>query len=237
MDKLTVLLTEAQALKDLAYDIEIEIYRGGSDDQVIPTSVTLTIKSPGGKTIIDEISPSVSAGGTITYEVAAASIDSLWENAQIILSYTDDNSNAQKETLLFDVVRSILKNTVVDSNLTDYEPDLGSHRWSGQTSYYEQINAAFNELWDDIQNKGKRPALLIDGYQIKQLTIYKALAIICFAFAKDVETDVWWFKYQKWEDKYNTEFEKRVVAYDEDKSGRIDPDEQKELMGALIFNR
>lgn len=237
MDKLTVVLDENQALKDIAYDIEIEISRGGSDDQIVPTSVTLTIKSPDGIVQIDEVTPSVSAGGTITYELASTKTGTLWENALIELSYIDENSNAQKETLFFDVVRSILKNTVVDSDLTDYEPDLGSHRWSSQTSYYEQIRKAFGQVKKDIKNKGRRPEMLIDGAQIKEVIIYKALEIICFAFAKSPEEDIWWEKHQKWADMYDTEFAKLLIKYDEDESGTIEEDEKSKSMQEISFRR
>ena len=235
MDKLTVVLTENQALKNFAYDIEIVIKRGG--EQVVPTSVTLTVKSPGGAAQVEDVSPTVAVTGTITYELASTETTTLWENALIELSYTDENSNTQKETLFFDVVLSILKNSVVDSDLTDYEPDLDSHRWDGQTSYDEQIAKGFAQVVRDIKNKGKRPTLLIDGSQVKEVTIFKSLSIICFAFAKNVEDDIWWFKYQKWEDMYNTEFNKLNFAYDESESGTIEDEEKKTGMVNIVFER
>ena len=235
MSDLTVLLTENQALKDVAYDIEIKLYRGGS--QIVPTSVTLTVKSPGGEAQVEDVSITPDVNGTCTYELASTYTDTLWENALIELSYTDEASNAQKETLFFDVVLSVLKCSVIDSDLTDYEPDLASHRWSSQTSYDEQIQKAFNQVKRDIKNKGKRPALLIDGSQVKEVVIFKTLAIICFAFAKDVDEDIWWNKYLKWDEVYNTEFNKLVIKYDEDESGLIQAEEADESMASISFKR
>ena len=235
MSDLTVRLTENQALKNLAYDIEIKIYRSGA--QIVPTSVTLTVKDPGGTVQVEDVSLTPSVAGTITYELATAYTGTLWENALLELSYVDEASNAQKETLFFDVVLSVLKCAVIDTDLTDYEPDLASHRWSSQTTYDKQIQKAFEQVKRDIKNKGRRPEMLIDGSQVKEVVIYKTLSIICFSFAKDVDEDIWWHKYLKWEDMFKTEFEKLVIKYDESESGTIEDEEKQDTVGAIFFRR
>ena len=235
MSDLTVKITESQALKSLAYDIEIKIYRSGV--QIVPTSVTLTVKDPGGTIQVEDVSLTPSVAGTITYELSTTYTGTLWENALLELSYVDEASNAQKETMFFDVVLSILKCAVIDSDLTDYEPDLASHLWGSQTTYDNQIQKAFEQVNRDIKNKGRRPEMLIDGSQVKEIVIYKSLSIICFSFSKDVDEDIWWHKYLKWEDMYNTEFEKLVIKYDESESGTIEDDEKKDTMGQINFKR
>jgi hypothetical protein len=81
-----------------------------------------------------------------------------------------------------------------------------------------------------IRDKGRRPHMLIDGNQVRELVILKTFEMICFDFAKTPE-DIWWARYQKYHEAYEAAFAKLVIKYDEDESGAIDADEKESLGG------
>ena len=214
------ILTEDQATQDLAYPIAVNIWEAGS--QLTPTSGTVTIKDPDGTAIVTAAAMTLSVK-TLTYSLAAASTATLWENAIIEVDYIVSTVH-YLATFLFDVVIYPLTCTVIDTDLKAYAPQIADDIWSTQTSYDTQIQEAFKLIKRAIKNKGKRPSLIIDGSQVRELIILKTFEMICFDFAKD-PADIWFARYEKYKTAYEEAFASLNIKYDEDESGNITTEE------------
>lgn len=230
----TAVLTEDQAVQNLDFPIEVKIYEGGA--QVPPSSATITIKDPDGAELVSDATMSIEGSvGTLTYTLTAEKTTDLLENALIEIEYTVSGIK-DKLTFFFDVVIQKLLCAVADADLKNYFPDLTAHLWTGETSYSKQIDEAFRVVKRDIKNKGRRPAMLIDGSQVRELVIVKTLGNIFFAFSKAPD-DIWWARYEKALDQYQALLEGLLIKYDEDEDGLIDSAEKKTGVGQVSMVR
>lgn len=228
------ILTEDQALQGLAYPIEVKVYETGA--QLKPSAATITIKDPDGTTIVSAAAVTVNGStGTMTYSLAAGSTADLWENATMEITYTV-SSVAYKATFFFDVVLSVIKPNVIDADLQKYFPQIASDIWAGTTNYDGQIQEAFRVIKRLIKDKGRRPHMLIDGSQVRELVIIKAFELIFFNFAKNPE-DIWWKRYEQYKALFEQRFGSLVIKYDEDEDGLISGDEGQGSLGQITLLR
>ncbi|MHB8053678.1 MAG: hypothetical protein ACYDH3_00275 [Candidatus Aminicenantales bacterium] len=228
-----VKLTEDQAVKDQAYPIEVKVYSAGV--QVKPTAASIVIKDPDGDEALASTAMTVGSTGTLTYSLASSKTDELWENAVMEIIYTI-STVVYRATFLFDVVLNALVCDVTDDDLKAYFPQLADEIWSGVTNYSGQIAEAFREVKRLIKDKGRRPAMIIDGSQVRELVIIKTFEMIFFNFAKDPE-GIWWKRHEKYVALFTQRFAGLVISYDEDESGSIDSDEKGRNMAQVTFIR
>jgi len=226
------ILTDNQAVKGYDYPIEIKIYTAGV--QIVPTSATIVIKDPDGDEVLASTAMSIAVAGTMTYTLAKALLGTLWEDAVIEIDYVASTVH-NKSVFFFDCVRNALKCNIVDNDLKAYAPALASFIWSTQTTYTPQKLEAFNIVKRMIKDKGRRPAMLIDGSQIRELIILKTFEMICFDFAKSKE-DIWFARYEKYAEAFKDRFDALQIKYDEDESGTV-TSEEKEGLGSVDLLR
>lgn len=228
------ILTEDQAVKGQAFPIEVKVYSAGA--QVKPTSATITIKDPDGEEIVSAAVMTINGTtGTLTYSLAQASTDELWENATMEITYVL-SSVTYKAVFFFDVVLTALKPNVIDADLQKYFPQIVSDIWSGTSNYDGQIQEAFRIVKRLIKDRGRRPAMLIDGSQVRELVIIKTFEIIFFNFSKAPD-DIWWRRYEQYKELYQQRFDALVIKYDEDESGTIDDSEAGGSLGQITLSR
>ena len=227
------ILTEDQAIKAMAYPIEIKAYEAGV--QLVPTSATITVKDPDGAAKVTDQTMSIDANGTMTYTFPADKTSTLWENAIIEISYIL-SSVTYKVVFHFDVVLCQIKPTVVDADLKNYFPQLAQEIWADEANYDKQIQEAFKIIKRDIKDKGRRPAMLIDGMQVRELLVTKSFELIFFEFAKS-EEDIWWKRYEEMKARYTERFDKLVIKYDRDEDMLIDEDEKMGSLGQITLER
>ena len=230
----TEILSEDQAVKGMDYPIEVKVYKDGV--QLIPSSATITIKDPGGAKKVENDNMTVDPNtGTLTYSLSSTYTANLWENALIDISYVID-SVTHKAWFLFDVVLYQLAPSVTDEDLKNYFPGITDELHEGENSYDKQIQEAFRLIKRDIKDKGKRPAMIIDGMQIRELIIIKTFELVFFDFAKN-EEDIWGIRFKEMQERYNDRFNKLNIKYDEDESGTIDEDEKQRSLGQITLER
>jgi hypothetical protein len=229
----TEVLSDNEAVKDSAFPVEVKVYEGGI--QAIPSSATITVKDPDGNEVVRGADMSIASGGTMSYSLSSSYTEDLQENAILEISYVLAETT-YKAVFFFDVVLNALRPNVVDSDLKAYAPLLASEIWSTQNNYDNQIQEAFRLVMRDIRDKGRRPSMLIDGAQVRELVIIKTLDMICFDFAKAPD-DIWWSRHQKYEAMYKDALAGLIVKYDEDESGTIDDKEKKVTFSQPVFYR
>jgi len=229
----TVKLTENQAVKGSAFPIEIKVYEGGI--QAVPSSATITVKDPAGIEVVSRAAMSIAVGGTMSYSLASTYTEDLQEDAAIEVSYVLSGTTF-KATFFFDVVLNILRPNVIDDDLKAHAPLLAQEIWATQDNYDEQIQEAFRQVVRDIKNKGRRPHMLIDGAQIRELVILKTFEMIFKEFPKSRD-DIWAWRYELYKSDYKDALAGLVVKYDEDESGSIEEEEKKVTFSQPTFQR
>jgi len=233
MSKYVEILTDNEAVKAYDYPIEVKVYLEGT--QAVPSSATITVKNPKGKKQVEDQSVTIAGSGTMTYTLDSAYTANLWENAIVEIEYVI-SSITYKMVSLFDVVINKLKCSVLDANLKDYYPKMADEIWSEQSNYDDQIQEAFLEVKRDIKDKGKRPAMLIDGSQIRELIIAKSFEIIFFSMMKE-EGDKWFIRHEKEAQKYKDKIAKLLIHYDIDESGTIEEEERRLSLSQFQMKR
>ena len=228
-------LTEDQAVQGQAYPIEVKVYEAGL--QIKPSVATITIKDPDGAALVTAAAVTCNGStGTMTYSMSSALTADLYENCTMQIDYTV-SAVAYREVGFFDIVIQPLRCTVIDNDLKAYAPAIVTKIWSTQTAYDTQIQEAFKVVKRDIKNKGKRPTMLIDGSQVRELVILKTFEMIAFDFAKDKD-DVWWARFEKYAERYAAALASIVIKYDVDESGTIDAGEGEEVtLGQIYLQR
>jgi hypothetical protein len=228
------ILTENQAVKAAAFPIEVKVYEDGS--QLEPSSATITVKDPEGDEYVEDQSMSIESGvGTLTYSLAATHTADVEEDAIIEVTYTISSVDYVAR-FLFDIVLNKLKPCIIDDDLKKYAPLLGDERWSTQSNYDTQIQEAWKIIYRAIKDKGKRPHMLIDGSQLREVHILKTLELIYFDFSKSTD-DIFWEKHLAYKDRYEQQFASLSIKYDSDEDGLIEEDERKGVLGQVNFER
>jgi len=165
----------------------------------------------------------------MTYSLASTYLGTLWESARIEIDYVVSTVH-YKAVFFFDCVLNALKCSVVDADLRAYAPGLATEIWpaaqQSTQNYSPQIAEAFTQVKRAIKDRGRRPAMLIDGAQVRELVILKTFEMICFDFARAVE-DIWWARYQKYAATFADRLAGLVIKYDADESGTIEDDETR----------
>ncbi len=228
-----VKLTEDQAVQDAVFPIEAKVYSAGV--QIKPSAATVTIKDPDGTEILAATAMTIGSTGTLTYNLAAAKTADLWENAVMEIAFTVATV-VYTSKHFFDVVLQALYCNVTDDDLKGYFPQLASQIWSGTVNYDGQIQEAFRTIKDLIKSKGKRPSMLIDAAQVRDLVIVKTFEMIFDGFATDPE-GIWWKRHEKYQALFAVRFASLVIKYDEDESGTIETDEQGKSFAQPVMLR
>ncbi len=215
-----VKLTNSEALFDASYSPEIKVYVDGV--LTAPSAATLSLFKPSGT---EEVTDRVCTIGPTTKVITATFTtaereDDAMEDYRLLLKYTIGGIVYQTN-FLFDDCMTPLYCSVIDTDLTALAPELASDRWDGQSTFTTQIERAFGDIKRRLKERGRRARLMVDGSQIHDLVVTHALELIFFDFAKSGD-DIWWIKYLKQAEKFNSEFENLHLKYDTDEDGVVD---------------
>lgn len=230
------ILTENEAVKGYEFLIEAKVYKDG--EQEVPTAATITVKDQGGTEIVEDQAMEIDEDGTLTYTLEAAKVSDLFEDGVIEIEYTTEDDAKHKMVRLFDMVLNSLTCSVTDDDLKKYMPKIASFLWSGETCYDKQIEEAFRLVKRDIRDRGRRPHMLIDGEQVRELVIVKTFCLVFMAFFKQrSDEDRWWVLYEEYKEKYAAQFSKLIIKYDEDEDGLIDSEEREKPISQIKMVR
>ncbi len=125
-----------------------------------------------------------------------------------------------------------------DAQRITFTPAYTSAIASGRTirirpSYQLEIDEAFNEIVSrDIRSRVGVAARFIDTDVMRNMTIFKALEIICFAKVEEPD-DKWDVRAKKFEREYKAEYIKLKEPVDYDEDGQIDQTENADRPNAL----
>lgn len=126
-----------------------------------------------------------------------------------------------------------------DASLRAEFPEVTDSRFipEGQSSHILAHQAARDEIVQDLRKRGYIKYAtggelenvdqwdLIDVYEIKRASVYKALANIFFSMA-DSPGDKWYLQYGKYADKYQAEINGIKISVDQDDNGQAEAGEK-----------
>lgn len=123
------------------------------------------------------------------------------------------------------LVREVLHAVITDADLTALHSDLGDLRDPDQGTFQVQREDAFIVLQKWLIQKGNRPQLIVDDWQLRDVHRYLSLENVFRDFASSVGDG----RYRELADHYRAkatdEFASLSLTYDFDESGGVDPEE------------
>ncbi len=179
---------------------------------------------PSLRTIVKQTVEETTAAGTtttfISRDLCSRDVD---YKGGFVTIYLDDTTTHDARITAYDKTNGQVTFTPA------YTSSIGADlKFTIRSSYQEQIDEAYNSfVHRDIRNKVGLAAGYIDTTITRNMTMFKALAMICNAKAEESE-DVWDMRATKYADKYNDEYSKLQAAYDTNEDGSISDTEDRE---------
>ncbi len=128
-------------------------------------------------------------------------------------------------------MREVLHPVITDSDLTALHSDLADLRDPDQTTFETQRSDAWIVLQKWLIQKGNRPQLIVDDWQLRDVHRYLALENVFRDFASSVGDG----RYRELADFYRQkaldEFNSLALTYDFDEDGTVDDGEQSAKAG------
>ncbi len=211
----------AQATFGRAYTLTCKVLSDGT--QVVPTTATIDVKRPGGApmtTAVAAASATVDGSGTITYAIVAGNTDLLGSN-HIAVWYPVIGGVTYDFVQLFDVVRYPLRNNVQQADLVLHHPDLSNVLFTGEASFQVYTEQAFEDVYQWLDAKGKRPALVLSSEDLRRPIEHLALHKAFMARTNDPE-DRWGMLAAFHLKEYDRWISSAALVYDTDQSGSAD---------------
>lgn len=125
------------------------------------------------------------------------------------------------------LVRYVVDPVIDDTDLIDLHSDLAALRDPDQTSFERQRVGAWVAVNKLLIQKGNRPQLIVDDWQLRDLHRFKALAIIFGDFATSVGDGRYSELSQSYAARAIEEFERLQLSYDFDQDGFVGDAEQR----------
>ena len=136
--------------------------------------------------------------------------------------YIDDTTQHNAE------IQSWNSSTSIATFSPSYMSSIGSGlKVALRASFQRYIDDAYSRfVYRDIRNRVPLAAGFIDSTVTDNLTIFKALELICFGRIEE-DGDKWSIRAKMFDDQYGKEYIKLKEAYDYDEDGTIDTSEDK----------
>lgn len=116
------------------------------------------------------------------------------------------------------------------------DPVVSGDNYALRRSYQNDINRAGDLVKEDLLKRKQRAYLVLDDYQLKNLTLYKTLERY-FGARKKGEEDIFTDRYNYFKGLYDTAYETIPLNYDADEDGNLDPDTEEAQTPQIKLNR
>ncbi len=103
-------------------------------------------------------------------------------------------------------------------------------------SYSQEIHRAFEKIEERLVRLGRRPELVLDPYDLREVHIYYSVAEVCKALVTQ-KNDFWWEMWKSYEDKADTVFMSINFKYDSSSNGYVSESEAKTGLGVIRSTR
>ena len=210
-----------QVKKDRAYPFTFRAYASGTQQTI--TSATITILQPGGGALPTAVSGAAMtiSSNDMTYSLVAGNAGVLGANYSAAIAYVVSGTTYDGFAL-FDVVNYPLRNVVVQSDLLIHYPDLTDILFGStysETTFAAQIAQGFEDVYQFVESKGKRPYLILSSEDLRRPIEHRALHLIFTSRGK--KDSIWAERAQYHDEAFKRWLETASFAYDADNSGTI----------------
>jgi hypothetical protein len=103
-------------------------------------------------------------------------------------------------------------------------------------SYSREIQRAFEKIEDKLARLGKRPELVLDPYDLKEVHIYQSVAEVCKGLITESD-NFWWEMWKSYESKADETFRAFNFKYDSSEDGYITGAEESTTVDVLRAGR
>ncbi|MFQ5736735.1 MAG: hypothetical protein ACE5GY_07715 [Thermodesulfobacteriota bacterium] len=104
---------------------------------------------------------------------------------------------------------------------TDFSGAIAAgERYTLTRSYSKEISRAFEKMEERLVRLGKRPALVLDPYDLREAHIYFSVAEVCKSMAAGSD-DFWWEMWREYEKRADVAFRSINFKYDSSGDGYI----------------
>ena len=100
-------------------------------------------------------------------------------------------------------------------------------------SFSKEIQRAFEKLEDLLRRSGRRPQLILDPNDLREVHIIQSVAEVCKGLAKE-ENSVWWALWQEYDKRAYAIFKSLNLKYDESGDGVISGGEENRRRDRVI---
>lgn len=103
-------------------------------------------------------------------------------------------------------------------------------------SYKDEIGRAFEKIEEKLVAMGRRPSLVLDPYDLKEVHIYMSVCEVCKGLSTD-DSGFWWKMWKEYEVKGRELFELMKFKYDSTDDGYIEDYEEESSLGTSRVGR
>lgn len=104
---------------------------------------------------------------------------------------------------------------------------IGTDKYILTRSFSVEIKRAFEKIEESLVAIGRRPSLVLDPYDLKEVHIYISVSEVCKGLSTD-DKGFWWKMWKEYEKKGKDLFELMKFKYDTTEDGYIDDMEEEE---------
>jgi len=101
-------------------------------------------------------------------------------------------------------------------------------------SITREIQRAFEKIEEKLRQKGRRPHLILDPNDLREVHIFFSVTEICKGFMREGTDSFWWELWKDYEKKAENSFNSLILKYDSDEDNIIDDAEVGKGIGRTI---
>jgi len=172
--------------------------------------------------IISEL-PQLTDNGYRIYGTADSGSTTTLVDADLVRYKDDYFTGGLAHSLDLDEVRPITDFVSSTGTVTTaaFSGNITTDKYILVRSYSKEIQRAFEKVKAKVIQQGKRPALILDPYDLREVHIYQSVAEVCKGTAASVEGSLWWDLWQDYEKKAFFAFKELNFKYDDSNDGYI----------------
>jgi hypothetical protein len=169
---------------------------------------------------------------TSTYSLLAAlttdeALSSEWQEHWVLTIAGSDHEFRRTIYLC----RTVPLPTITDTDLGDYHADILDHIDPDETTLERQRTKAWAHIERQLIRAGRRPELVLDGWQLADVHAFKTLEIFFRDSAQAVGDERWKELSEEYRNLFDEEWKQINFAYDADEDGRVDEDQNLAATG------
>ena len=119
---------------------------------------------------------------------------------------------------------------------TAFSSAIAADKYILTRPFSREIQRAFEKIEEFLNSAGKRPFLILDPYDLREVNIYYSVAEVCKGLATEGDS-LWWNLWKDYENKAYAIFKGINFKYDQSNDGYIAGSEESKRMNTLKAGR